>query len=304
MLQLQVDFSLLNKFFGISLSKISQYANKDIEEIMEIEAQQGNTKAENYKEILSDPDKLYDIFKLSNTENKYIILQNMSEEDLDNLLPLLKQEDLLLGLNYFTDEKIMSMCEELPIEVLSAMVLEKFSVINVLSLMSENSMNSFLKEPDVDRQYCENYFKNMNGDDFKKLMAQYLGPEFEEKSQKESLEYLSNLDDSKYQQFLLSFERNDKINLINGIVSQDEDLIYLFENSDMIAPMNLLEKPDKIKMMGNLEKEFLVPMIKELPVDLTQIVLTQIDSREFSKVLARDFQDILSSVVLFSNKMC
>jgi len=67
--------------------------------------------------------------------------------------------------------------------------------------------------------------------------------------------------------------------------------------------MNILQKEDKIKLMGNLDKEFIVPMIEELPIDLTQIVLTQIDSREFSKILARDFQDILSSVVLFSTKM-
>ena len=36
MIQLNVDYSLLTKFFGISPSKIPQYANKDLEEIMEL----------------------------------------------------------------------------------------------------------------------------------------------------------------------------------------------------------------------------------------------------------------------------
>ena len=62
-------------------------------------------------------------------------------------------------------------------------------------------------------------------------------------------------------------------------------------------------KEDKIKMMSKLDPEFLVPMIQELPVDLTQIVLTQIDPKDFSEILAEDFQNILSSVVLFANKM-
>jgi len=60
-------------------------------------------------------------------------------------------------------------------------------------------------------------------------------------------------------------------------------------------------KEDKIKLMQKLDPEFLVPMVQELPVDLTQIVLTQIDPRDFADILAQDFQDILSSVVLFSN---
>ena len=303
MIQLQVDFTLLNKFFGIPASKIPQYANKDLEEIMEIEAQQGNTKAEDYKKILADPDKIYEIFKLSNTENKYMILQNMNEDDLDNLLPLLKQEDLMKGLNFFTEEKLVNMCEQLPIEVLSQMILEKFALTDVLSLMGEDSMNKFINQPDVDRKYSMAYFEGLDGAELKKMMAKYVGPEYQDKSQKESLDYLNNLNNSKYQQFLLGLDRNDKMGMIDGIAAQDEDLVYLFENEDMVRPMNLLMKEDKVKMMGNLDKEFMVPMIQELPLDLTQIVLTQIDPRDFADIISRDFQDILSSVVLFSNKM-
>ena len=303
MIQLQVDFTLLNKFFGIPLNKIPQYKNKDIEEIMEIEAQQGNTKAKNYEKILSDPDKIYEIFKLSNVENKFVILQNMSEDDLDDLLPLLKQEDLMRGLNFFTEEKLTALAQALPTEALANMMLEKFNMMDILSLMQEDAMDTFLKQPDVDRKYSQNYFASLDGETFKKLMAKYLGPEYEEKSQKENLEYLDNLNDSKFQQFILSFERNDKMNLINNISSQDEDLIYLFKNEDLVAPMNLLQKEDRIKLMGNLDQEFLVPMIQELPLDLTQVVLTQIDPREFSEIISRDFQDILSSVVLFSTNM-
>ena len=59
-------------------------------------------------------------------------------------------------------------------------------------------------------------------------------------------------------------------------------------------------KEDKIKMMEKLDAEFLAPMIQELPADLTQVVLTQIDPVVFSEILARDFQDILASVVLFA----
>ena len=70
----------------------------------------------------------------------------------------------------------------------------------------------------------------------------------------------------------------------------------------LVYLLGQLMKDEKIKLMGGLDQEFLIPMIQELPMDLTQIVMTQIDPRDFSEILARDFEDILSSVVMFSTK--
>ncbi len=302
MIQLNVDYTLLTKFFGISPSKIPQYANKDLEEIMELEAAQGNQKAQDYEKILSDPDKLFEIFKLTNIENKLIILQNMSENDIDKLLPYLTQEQLAKGLNFFTEEKLMSMAKLLPKEELVGMVFEKFNLVDILSLMQDDAMDVFLQQPDVERRYAQKYFETLDQKTLEKIMTYTYGPEFEGKSQKEYLEHIENLDDKKFQNFLLSMEREQKINLINGIVGQDEDLLLLFEADDLVAPMEMLMKEDKIKLMSTLDSEFLIPMIQELPVELTQIVLAQIDPREFSEILAQDFQDILSEVVLFSTK--
>lgn len=303
MIQLQVDFSLLNRFFGIPMAKLTQYANKDLEEIMKIEAAQGNEKAAQYKKILSDPDKIMEIFKLSNVENKFIILQNMSEADLDKLLPYLNQEQLAKGLNFFTEEKLMTMCEHLPIEEIIGMVFEKFNLVDVLTLMKEDSMDQFMMQPDVEKRYVYNYFETMDQKALEKIMIQSFGANMEGKTSKEYNEHLQNLDDNDFNTFILSLEREAKIGLIDGIVKQDQELLTLFKPDDLIRPMELIMKQDKIKMMQGLETEFLVPMIQELPMDLTQIVLTQIDPRDFSEILAEDFQDILSSVVLFKKGM-
>ena len=132
-------------------------------------------------------------------------------------------------------------------------------------------------------------------------MTYSFGAEFKGKDKKEYLQKLSELDNGDYQRFLLSMERESKIGLINGLVEQDEDLLLLFKPDDLVRPMELLMKPDKVKMMSELDTEFIIPMIEELPLDLTSILLTQIDPKDFSEVLAEDFKDILSSVVLFSN---
>lgn len=302
MIQLQVDFSLLNRFFGIPISKIPQYANKNIEEIMEIEAAQGNKKAADYKKILSDPDKIFEIFKLTNLENKFIILQNMSESDLDDLLPYLNSEQLSLGLQFFTEEKLLEMCKALPTEELIPMVFQNFCLMDILNLMPDNSMDNFLMEPDVERKYAQNYFKQLEDKELEKIMVQVYGADFKDKDRAEYLQHLNELDDKDFNKFLVSIERNDKMKMINGIAAQKPELMLLFENEDIVKPMEMLMKEDKIKMMSSLDSEFLVPMIQELPIDLTQIVLTQIDPRDFAEILSEDFQNILSSVVLFSNK--
>lgn len=303
MIQLNVDFTLLNRFFGLSLQKIAQYGNKDLEEILQAEAAQGNTKAQDYKKILSDPDKLLEIFKLSNWENKYIILQNMSEGDLDNFLPLLNQEQLAMGLNFFTDEKLVAMSKKLPIEILANMVFEQFSLMDVLALMENDAMDKFLEQPDVDRRYSEKYFESLDQKALEKIMVYAYGVEMKDKKRDEYLERLHSLDDKDFSKFITSMERESKMGLIAGIVEQKPDFVYLFEAKDLVKPMEMLTKTDKVKMMSTLEPEFLIPMIQELPLELTAMVLTQIDPEDFAKALSEDFEDILSSVVLFANNI-
>ncbi len=301
MIQLNVDFNLLTKYFGITPAKVHQYANKDIDEIMKLEAAEGNTKARDYKKILSDPDKLLEIFKLTNVDNKLIILQNMSEGDLDDLLPFLEQDDLAKGLYFFSEEKLLAMCEDLPKEELIGIVFEKFDTFDVLAFMQEDSMDKFLMEPKAERKYAQNYFETLNQKALEQLMVSQLGEDYRDKSRDEYLESLEGMEENTFNRFLVSMDRHAKINMIGNMVSQEQDLLLLFKNEDIAKPMEFLMKDDKIKLMKNLDTEFLVPMIQELPVDLTQIVLTQIDPRQFSEILARDFQDIMQSVVLFSN---
>jgi len=298
--QLNVDFTLLNRFFGIPASKIPEYRNKSLEEILKIEAEQGNQKAQEYKRILSDPEKLYEIFKLTNVENKFIILQNLSEQDLDGLLPFLNSEQLSMGLQFFTDEKLIQMSKELPTEELLGMMFEEFTMEDILSFMDDDTMNTFLRQPQVDRDYSTKYFKSLDQKSLEQIMVQVCGENQLNKSKEEYIEYLTNLDDQDYQHFLYSMEKKFKIGMISDMVSQDIDLALLFENNDIIKPFTMLMQNDKIKMMQKLDPEFLIPMIQELPLDLTQIVLTQIDPREFSEILARDFQNVLESVVLFA----
>ena len=301
MIQLNPDNSLLNKYFGVSLYKIyTQYANKDFEEIMKIEAEEGNKKAEDYEKILSDPRKIHEIFNLMTVENKYIILQNLSESDLDELLPLLDNEQLSMGLNFFTDDKLLSLSKELPIEALVGMIFEKFQLSDVLVLMEDSALDAFLNESKVERKYMQNYFESLDESQLRTVMSQTTKENYDSKSRDEMIDELSQMENAEYKSFVTSMNKKNSMGLISGICDQDDDLLTLFKPEDLTAPMNLLMKGEKIKMMQELDPEFLIPMVQELPLDLTQIVLTQIDGMDFAKVLSSDYLDALKSVVIFS----
>ena len=174
MIQLNPDFSLLNRYFGISPTKIRQYENMDFEEIMKAEAEQGNKKAQEYKKILSDPDKLLEIFQLTSPENKLAILQNMSELDVDKLLPLLSNEQLSKGLEFFNDEKLLTMCVQLPIQELVNMVFEFFETKDILDMMDETAMDKFIVNPDVERKYAQKYFERLDQHALENIMMHSL----------------------------------------------------------------------------------------------------------------------------------
>lgn len=303
MIQLNADYALLNKYFGISLSKIyNNYANKDLEEILKTEAQEGNKKAENYEEILSQPRKILEIFNLTTIENKYIILQNLSEDDLDSLLPLLDNEQLSMGLNFFTDDKLLALSRELPIEQLVAMIFEKFQLTDVLELMEDSAMDAFLKESEVQREYMQKYFESLGENELREIMTQVKNEDYDGKSKEDIVNEMNNMENNEYLSFVTSLDRKAATGLICGVCDQDEDLLMLFRPEDLTAPMDLLMKGEKIQMLKGLDPEFLIPMVQELPLDLTQIVLTQIDPMDFAKTLSSEFSDALKSVVLFTSK--
>lgn len=157
------DMHLLCSLFKISPQKIANdYQGMTVDEIMEAEAAQGNIAAAHYdSEILSNPQKLIELFKLEDTGNKYAILHNMSEHDLDNLLPLLKQQDLVQGLNFFTKEKLLTLDEALPKKQLVNLVREMFSQEQIIQYLPTEQLDKMLQSTDMDKDQELKYLQTV-----------------------------------------------------------------------------------------------------------------------------------------------
>lgn len=310
---IDVDMYLLCSMFNISPKKITdEYSGMTIEEIMEAEAKQGNTEAANFdSSVLNDPAKLIELFELKDPGNKYAILSNMNEDDLDNLLPMLKPEDLIQGLNFFTEDKLLSMVGELPKGQLVNLTFQMFSPEQFMQLMPDEQMNKVLSSTDMQQNKGLElkYLQNVNPQVLAQMIEASTGQQAAGVSdpgldgqqtfdQKALLDQITNLNDDKFQDALLCMPKASKQKFMLQMTQDDPKIFQLFSPdafTDVIA--NKKQKSDVIRSANVIEPDQLVGMVQQLPQNLTAVVLTQMDTKKFADVLIGNFKNILSQIV-------
>ncbi len=162
MITLDTNLYLLCSLFNINSSKLQrEYSGLSVDEIMKAEAAQGNASAQNYSQIINNPEKLIELFQLNDPGNKLAILKNMNENDLENMLPLLNPEDLVIGLNFFTKDKLLKMVEELPQDQLVNYVFQMFSKEQLMAMMPEDQLDKILTSPNMNKSMEINYLQTM-----------------------------------------------------------------------------------------------------------------------------------------------
>lgn len=308
---IDANMYLLCSMFNISRKKLAnEYSNLTVEEIMKAEAEQGNTAAANFdKSVLSDPTKLIELFELKDPGNKFAILRNMNEHDLDEILPLLSPEDLAAGLNFFTKDKLLALTNNLPIEQLVKMTFEMFSPEQLMQFMPEEQLNKALSSQDMDKSLEIKYLQSLKPEIMAQMLesvtgqpvsgADDIGLDGQANLDKAVLyNQLIELPDDKFQEALLNIPTQNKREFILKMSKENPKIFEMFEADAYTNIINQRkEKKDIVKAAHVLEPKFLVGMITQLPQELTAAVLTQIDTKKFAEILMTSFKDILSKIV-------
>ena len=115
---IDANMKLFAERMNITSSRmICNYGLSTVDEIIEAEAERGNSKAIKFaKEYYHSPEKLIKLFKLTDVENKFVLLHNMDDTTREKVLPYLDQQDLVMGLYFFTQDKLLEMLMEVDIE--------------------------------------------------------------------------------------------------------------------------------------------------------------------------------------------
>ena len=306
MIRLDIDLSYLAKHFEIGTQRLNQYGSKSIDEIMEIEAAQGNTQAADFQQdVLNKPKELVKLFKLSNAKNRYAILANMNSHDLEYMLQFLSPEDLQMGLMFFTKTKVLDLIYDLPKNKICTILFQVFSPEQFLKLIPEKELNKFFDSDKLDKNKIMDFIKTIPEDKLNKMMEKYMQVE-EGKTlkdgqqlkipQEQILKFLENLEPDKFKTALKCFEKEEKMGLILHLTKEDPKLFTEFSKNALTHPLKQLDKVDIVKNMNKLEPQDLIKMVDQLPDDLLAVVITQIDPLVFAEVLCKNFQDILAEI--------
>ena len=293
---IDANMTMFAERLHISASRMVQdYGLKTIDEIIEAEAAQGNTYAVNYaREMYNSPEKLIKIFRLTDVENKFVLIKTMDSKTREEVLPLLEQEDLVMGLYFFNQETLLKMLQDVDIEELVNVVLDAFPFQQIILMIPEEDMAKFFEAKELDKYVIENELKSMPHEQMVKFLEGITGQSFDKIEDPEGiLNGIIGLPEDKFRDFMTQIDPEIQRQLIYQITKKDEKYLQLFDNKMYIDMLETLMKNDMVPSMIKLEKESLVNMIAVLPPDLMSIVASQVDTQVFAKYLMEGHLDLL-----------
>lgn len=287
----------------LHISKVTfeeKYANMSVDEIIEAEAASGNQQAiELAQELTTNTSLVMELFDLADTNNKYMILRELTAQQLEVFLPEMEEKDLLQGLFFFTQDKLMKMLEELPAEQLVNTAFELFSQEEIVQLMPEEQLDKFLTSTDIDKNKILKHMQSIPPEYVAQVLEQITGESHENMDSIDLSKEFGELNPLEYQDALKAFQPTQKQQLVLSLGKEHEEWFQLFDAHAYTTIMNReKQQPEIVKAMSVIEPEYIQNMIKELPNDLLSLVITQMDTEKFAEILMDRFPEVIAEIIM------
>ncbi len=232
-MSLVIDSNLeyLQAALNISAVKMQEdYANMSVDEIIEAEAAQGNQQAIKLaQELLSNVNLVMELFDLADNNNKYMILRELTAYQLQKFLPEMEEKDLLQGLYFFTDDKLMKMLEELPPEQLVNTVFEMFSQEEIVQLMPDEQLNKFLTSTDIDKNKILKHMQSIPEEYVAQVLEQIMGEPVKSMNSIDLSKQFGQLNPLEFQDGLKAFQPTQKQQLVLSLAKEHNEWFQLFD---------------------------------------------------------------------------
>lgn len=277
-----------------------KYANMSVEDIIEAEAASGNQQAvELAQELTTNTSLIMELFDLADTNNKYMILRELTAQQLQVFLPEMEESDMLQGLFYFSQDKLMNMLEELPSEQLVNTAFELFSKEEIVQLMPEEQLDKFLTSTDIDKNKILKHMQSIPEEYVAQVLEQITGEAAEGLDSIELSKKIGQLNPLEYQDALMAFQPTQKQQLVLSLGKEHQEWFQLFDAEAYTKIMNReKQQPEVVKAMSVIEPEYIQNMLTELPNDLLSLVITQMDTEQFAEILMDRFPEVIAEIIM------
>ena len=284
---------------GISEAKMQIYADKSLEQILDAEAAQGNQAAiQMAADMFSDPNQLVELFQLADPENKLVIMQSMTSAQLEKLVPMLETDDLVEGLQFFTQDSLMDLLKEIPKEELVKTVFQMFSEQQIIENMPDKQLDKLLTSTDMDKEMLLQNLKSIPEMYLQQILESVTGEESKESNANDLVNQIGQLGDMQYKHAIMNLQPTQKQELTLPLTSREPKL---YEKFDTDAYTHIIarerEKDEIVKSFGVIKPEYLQKMIDKLPQDILAVVTTQIDTDKFADSLINKFPEVLAKFI-------
>ncbi len=277
-----------------------KYSNMSVDEIIEAEAAEGNQYAIALaQELTTNTSLIIELFDLADTNNKYMILRELSAQQLAAFLPEMEESDLHQGLFFFTQDKLMKLLENLPPEQLVNTAFELFSQDEIVKLMPDEQLNKFLTSTDIDKNKILKHMQSIPEEYVAQVLEQITGESAQGLSSFDLSKRIGQLNPLEYQDALMAFQPTQKQQLVLSLGKEHSEWFQLFDAHAYTTIMNREKhQPEVVKAMSVIEPEYVQNMIKELPNDLLSLVITQMDTDKFAEILMDRFPEVIADMIM------
>ena len=295
------QYHLMDKL-NITTSRMQDYTNRSVDEIIEAEAESGNAVAKDYgRKLFGSADELIETFQLADPANKYNILQKMSSEQREKVMELLDDEDMVIGLNFFTQEKLEQMLGKVSVAESASVALEAFSLSQIIAMMPEEAMESFFMSSEIPKEQVTAQLKNLPPDMLIQLAESISGEAADQSDASKLISQITALPDKQFKEVMSSLDPDIQRNVAFQMANEDKNVLLQFSSEAYNGMVSRLQKPDMVKSMVALNHDSLTRMTRQLPEDLFSVVATQVDTRQFAKLLIDRCPDLLEKFASMAN---
>ncbi len=297
-ISINADLEYLRSRLSIPDSRMNQYRDMSVTDILKAEAAAGNQEAiQLAADMFTDVNQLIELFQLADPENKLVIMQAMTFAQLEKLVPMLETKDLVEGLQYFSQDALLNLLKDIPKEELLKTVFEMFSEVEVIQYMPEKELDKLLIGTDMDKGFLLKELQSIPEVYLQQILESVTGQEAEGSSA-DLVVQIGQLGDLAYKHAITNLEPEQKRQLTFLLTNAENKYYEKFSTDSYLHIINReRDKNDMVKSMEFIKPEYLQKMMSKLPPDLLSIVITQIDTEKFADALINKFPELLAQFV-------
>lgn len=298
MVNLDIDMDLLAKYAHLIQGQGVMGA-KGTENSQEEEGVAAGEGTKFYKQRGYGAKNLVEDLDLRDPKVRYAIIKMMKESEVMKLLPLLSKKAMLQGMKFFTAEKLSTLLSYLPEEMLAKMCQGMFSPKQMMELMPLKCVRKFLTNQKIDKNSIFKYMdEQMKPTEIAAMYQQATGVGIGTTNKEEMLGKMASLDKKTFNKALQFMNPKDTKNMAAAILKEQPELTKEFSSLEMSMCFDKCSKNEIIKGMDELDTDALQKVLENLPPQLLEQVVTQIDPEIFADQLLNNLSQVLDRMQL------